>query len=87
MKYVVLVIRDICADLYAKPFYDVSIGSAQRGFQDAVNQVDANNALNKHPEHFELYHLGFYDDADASHDLFPKPKQLMLGSNCVMKPR
>lgn len=85
MKYVVCSVRDICADMFGQPFYQASIGMAQRSFSDSVNQNDGKNLLAAHPEHFELYHLGFYDDADASFDLFPKPKQLLLGSNCVTK--
>lgn len=84
-KLVVCVIRDVCGDLFAQPIFQPSIGSAQRAFMDAVNRQEPNNLLWQHPEHFELYQLGTYDDADASFDLFPKPKQLLLGSNCVVK--
>lgn len=87
MKYVVMSIRDVCADGFARPFFEASVGTAQRAFADAVNRPDENNNLYKHPEHFELYHLGFFDDADASFDLFPKPRQLMLASNCVTQAR
>jgi len=89
MKYVVVVIRDICADLYGQPFYQASVGMAQRAFTDSVNAPagpgQPTSLLNAHPEHFELYHLGHFDDQDGSFDLFPKPRQLLLGSNCVTK--
>lgn len=85
MKYVVCAIRDVCADLWGQPIFQASVGSAQRSFTDSVNRDDANNLLSQHPEHFELYHLGYYNDEDGRFDLFDRPKQLLLGSNCVMK--
>lgn len=85
MKYVVCCVRDVCADLYGQPMFQASVGMAQRSFSDAVNRQEENNLLAKHPEHFELYHLGYFDDADGTFDLLPKPKQLLLGSNCVVK--
>lgn len=84
MRYVVVAIRDVCADLYGQPIFQATIGMAQRSFSDAVNRQEANNILAQHPEHFELYQLGVYDDSDGSFELLPKPKQLLLGSNCVL---
>lgn len=86
MKYVVVCVRDVCADLWGQPHFQATIGMAQRSFMDGVNAKDApNNILAQHPEHFELYHLGHYNDEDGSFDLLPKPRQLLLGSNCVTK--
>lgn len=85
MRYVVCSVRDVCADLFGQPFFQASVGMAQRTFTDSVNRQDPNNLMSQHPEHFELYQLGFYDDADASFTLLEKPKQLLLGSNCVVK--
>lgn len=84
-KLVVCAVRDVCGDLFAQPIFQPSVGGAQRAFSDAVNRPDPNNLLAQHPEHFELYHLGYYEDTDGSFDLFPKPRQLLLGSNCVVK--
>lgn len=86
MKYVVVAVRDTCGDIYGVPMFQASLGTAQRAFSDAVNRPDDNNLIYKHPEHFELYYLGDYDDADGSFSVLPKPKQLLLGSNCVVKP-
>lgn len=85
MKYVVVAVRDVCADLYGVPMFQASVGMAQRSFSDAVNRKDDNNLLYAHPEHFELYHLGDYDDANGCFVTFDRPKQLLLGSNCVVK--
>ena len=84
-KYVVCAVRDICGDVFGLPMFQQSVGMAQRAFSDAVNRPDENNLLYKHPEHFELYELGTFDDSTGSFVLADKPKQLLLGSNCVVK--
>lgn len=84
MKYVIVCVRDVCADLYGQPMFQATLGMAQRSFSDAVNRQEDKNIIAQHPEHFELYHLGWFDDSDGSFDLLPKPKQLLLGSNCVL---
>lgn len=83
-KLVVVVVRDIKADLFGQPFFQASVGMAQRSFSDSVNQPGENNLLFKHPGDFELYHLGTFDDQTATFDLFERPSQLLLGSNCVV---
>lgn len=86
MKYVIVCVRDVCADLFGQPMFQASVGMAQRSFSDAVNRQEANNIIAQHPEHFELFLLGSFDDQTAEFDLLSKPKQLLLGSNCVTKP-
>lgn len=85
MIYVVCAIRDIKADIFGQPFFQASIGMAQRSFTDSVNSQEPNNLLAKHPEDFELFHLGTYDDQQAVFKLHDRPVQLLLGSNCVVK--
>lgn len=64
MKMHVFTVRDSIADVFGQPFFGLSIGGAVRGFADAINGGDPH--LSKHPNDFELYRLGLYDDADAS---------------------
>lgn len=83
-KLVVCVVRDIKADLYGQPFFQATVGMAQRSFSDSVNRPDENSLLFKHPADFELFHLGTFDDQTATFDLLDRPVQLLLGSNCVV---
>lgn len=62
----ICVVRDSAANCYAAPMFVPSIGIAVRSFGDEVKRVDANNQLNKHPEDFEMFHLGTYDDNTAT---------------------
>lgn len=62
MQYKVFSIRDRAADVYGQPFYAPTRGAAIRMFTDEVNRKDDNNNLYKHPEDFDLYELGVFDD-------------------------
>lgn len=54
-------IRDNQVDAFSQPFYSTTHGSALRAFADHVNEPGT--PANKHPEDYQLYHLGEFDDA------------------------
>lgn len=83
MKYFVVVVRDRAADVFGTPNFVNSIGGAIRGFADEINRVDANNMFNKHPEDFDLFKLGSYDDATAVFEC-GLPVQLAVGKDLVI---
>lgn len=80
MKYVVVVVRDSAADVYATPWFTSSAGMAIRSFVDEVNRESPDNMLFRHPEDFTLFSIGTYDDADAAFQAMPV-QQLMRGSD------
>lgn len=65
MIYKIFAIRDTAVNSFMVPMFFPSEGAARRAFADEVNRVDAQNLLNKHPEHFQLYALGEYNDDDG----------------------
>lgn len=77
----VFTIRDRSADVYDRPFFAVSIGVAIRSFTDEVNRNGADNMMFKHPEDFDLYHLGEYDDSSADFTISDNPVQIAIGKN------
>lgn len=77
----VVVVRDSAVDAFGQPSFVVSIGGATRGFSDEVNRSAENNQFNKHPDDFELYHLGTYDDQGATFDLLEKPRLIARGKD------
>jgi len=79
MELMIVSIRDIVADVYLPPQFANNLGGAIRSFGDACK--DPQSPLNKHPEDYELYHLGNYHDADATFKLLDKPKQISIGKN------
>lgn len=85
MKYIVCCVRDRVADVYGQPFFSASTGLAIRGFQDEINRADEKNILHNHPEDFDLYQLGTYDDTTATFELLEHPRQLILGKDSIRK--
>lgn len=83
MLYQVFAVRDRAADVFGVPMFLTAVGIAIRGFSDEVNRVDANNQLNKHPEDFDLYHLGTYEDAHGTFNLLPAPRQIAIGKDVI----
>lgn len=57
-------IRDSKVLAYATPFFMPTNGAALRAFSDHVN--DPSTPVNKHPEDYELWHLGSFDDQDGT---------------------
>lgn len=81
MRYVITIVRDAAANVYGVPMFLASKGQAIRSFSDEVQRVAADNMLNKHPEDFELFYVGEYDDSDATFDAVP-PTSLIRGADC-----
>lgn len=63
MIHKVFAVRDNTAELYNLPYYAPTTGSGKRLFSDTVN--DKTSMLAKHPDDFELFELGEYDDVHA----------------------
>lgn len=83
MILTVCAVRDTVADVYNRPYFTQSAGVAVRSFSDEVNRQAEDNQLYKHPEHFVLYELGTYDDADAKFILHDAPKHLINADQCI----
>lgn len=85
MKLVIVAIRDRAVDAFGMPNFVPALGAAMRSFADEVNRKDdqGRNQLNAHPEDFDLYELGVYDDSEASFDLLDRPRQVAIGKDLV----
>lgn len=84
MKYTIISVRDIVSNVYGVPQAVQSKGSAIRSFSDEVNRADENNQFYKHPNDFELYHLGYFHDETATYELLNTPERLALASELVI---
>ena len=62
MKMVICSIRDSAADAYGRPFFLPSVGVAIRSFTDEVDRPSEDNQIYQHPEDFDLFELGEFDD-------------------------
>ncbi len=79
MKMIVCSIRDRAAEAYGRPFFLPAVGVAIRSFQDEVNRRAEDNQVFQHPDDFDLFELGSFDDATGKFELHEAPKQLALG--------
>jgi hypothetical protein len=62
VKRILVAVRDSAMAAFMNPFVVQATGQAVRSFTDEVNRAAQDNALNQHPEDFELYQVGFFDD-------------------------
>jgi hypothetical protein len=79
MKLVLCSVKDRAADAFGRPMFVPSVGVAIRSFSDEVNRQDADNQLFNHPDDFDLYELGEFDDNTGQFALHELPKLLSLG--------
>lgn len=61
-------IYDSKAEAYLRPFFTETKGLAVRSFEDILK--DDKHPFAQHPADYTLFHLGSFDDANASFDLF-----------------
>lgn len=59
--YVVCSVRDRALDAFMQPIFTPAMGVAIRSFADEVNRPDS--PMFSHPEDYDLYHIGTYDDS------------------------
>jgi hypothetical protein len=79
MKLVLCTVKDRAADAFGRPMFVSSVGVAIRSFSDEVNRKDPENQLFNHPDDFDLYELGEFDDNTGLFALHDQPKLLSLG--------
>lgn len=79
MQMVVCSIRDRAAEAYGRPFFLPSVGVAIRSFQDEVNRRAEDNQVYQHPDDFDLFELGSFDDSSGKFVLHESPKQVAMG--------
>jgi hypothetical protein len=79
MKLVLCSVKDRAADAYGRPMFVPSIGVAIRSFSDEINRIDPDNQLANHPDDFDLYELGEFDDNSGLFALHDQPKLISLG--------
>lgn len=59
MRFEIYAVRDKAVDAFVQPLFFRSKGEALRSFLDAVK---SNDMFKAHPEDYDFYSLGTYDD-------------------------
>lgn len=76
MKQVIVSVKDTAAQAFGRPVFVPAVPVAVRSFRDEVNRKDSSEDLAKHPEDFELYELGTFDDATGVVEVLPVPRMI-----------
>lgn len=79
---VIVAVRDRAIDAFMRPFFMQTIGQAVRAFADEINRNDKDNALAQHPEDYDLYLLGEFDEQTGrflGQDNDRLPRQIAVG--------
>lgn len=84
MKHGIYLIRDTALGAFLTPNFFQSEGAARRAFADAVNESSPNNMIHKHPEHFELYYAGDFDDETGMLSEAVLPQHLVSAISLVI---
>jgi len=79
MKLSLCSVKDRAADAYGRPMFVPSTGVAIRSFSDEINRAADDNQLYNHPDDFDLYEFGEFDDNSGRFNLHEEPKLLSLG--------
>lgn len=66
MKHAVFSVRDTCVGSFLLPMFFQNNAGAVRALGDAVNRPDKDNNFHQHPEHYQLYRVGDFDDESGS---------------------
>lgn len=66
MKLFMFSVFDRASKVFAKPFCDVSEASASRALSGEVNSSGSDSLLSKHPDDFDMYNIGTYDDSTGA---------------------
>lgn len=75
-------VRDRQLNAFMRPFAAQSLGQAIRSFRDITN--DPQSDIHKHPEDYELYHVGTFDDDNGKlSQVGDLPKQIAIATNLV----
>lgn len=84
MRLLVMAVRDAKAQTFGSPFYSVATGKAMRDFTDEVNRAAQDNDLYKHPDDFDLYSLGAFDNATGKFEVV-EPQVLCRGKEVAIR--
>ncbi len=63
MIQVIVSVKDSAAQAFGRPIFVPAVAVAIRSFRDEVNRKDSTEDMARHPDDFELYELGSFDDS------------------------
>ena len=78
----IVAIRDRAIAAFGRPAFVPTVGAAIRSFGDEINNNQGE--MNKHPDDFDLYELGEYNDENGQFLMVKGgPRQIAIGKDLV----
>lgn len=74
-------IRDLKVGAYSPPFFQTTIGEAERTFHKLANSKDS--TVGQYPEDYELFQVGEYDDQSALLTALAAPQHVIAASQVI----
>ncbi|WNK12796.1 MAG: nonstructural protein [Microvirus sp.] len=81
MIYSIVSVRDGASGAFGRPFFVHARGQAIRSFTDEINRSAADNEMNRHPEDFDLFFIGTFDDSNGG--MTNAPELLLRGKDAL----
>ena len=81
--YIVISVKDRAIDAYNRPAFVPTTAVALRGFTDECNKTDSE--LHQHPEDYDLYELGVWDDQTGMCQMLEVPRVIARAQDIVIK--
>jgi len=78
-------VKDLAVQAFGSPFLVRARGEALRSFQDEANRTDGQSAVAQHPEDYELYYIGTYDEEHGT--LAGQPPELIARAKDLLTPK
>lgn len=66
MRHAVFSVRDTCVGSFLLPMFFQNQAAAVRALGDVVNKAGEENQFYQHPEHYQLYLIGEFDDENGA---------------------
>ena len=70
----IMAVKDTAAQAFGRPFFVPTAAVGVRSFRDEVNRKDSQDDMAKHPDDFELYELGEFNDSTGVISVSEQPR-------------
>lgn len=81
MIHSVVSVRDSAAEVFNRPWIVPHRNVAVRDFTDEINRQAPDNPVNKHPDDYDLFYLGTFDDSTGLFKLEDIPAVIVRGKD------
>lgn len=82
----ILTVKDRAIDAYNDIFAQETTAQAVRTFTDMINSDPTRSNIARHPDDFDLYVIGHFDDQTAKISPLPQPELVVRGKD-VIRPK